>query len=57
MRSHYLSLLIAFGLMVFSNIAYCGVLPGLPAIYGPGTPQGSPTGETVNVNNDNVGIV
>ena len=44
------------GLASIGGYAQGGVLAGLPAIYGPGTSLGVPVGETVNVNNDNVGI-
>ena len=43
------------GLASLGGDAQGGVLAGLPAIYGPGTSLGVPVGETVNVNNDNVG--
>ena len=46
------------GLIGLANIcgyARGGVLSGLPSIFGPGISQGVPVGETVNVNNDNVG--
>jgi len=43
------------GLANFCGYARGGVLSGLPAIFGPGVAQGVPSGETVNVNNDNVG--
>ena len=49
---------IMIGLIGLANIcdyARGGVLSGLPSIFGPGISQGVPVGETVNVNNDNVG--
>ncbi len=44
------------GVACLCGDAQGGVLAGLPAIYGPGASLGVPVGETVNVNNDNVGV-
>ena len=44
------------GLASLCGYARGGVLSGLPAIFGPGTSLGVPVGETMNVNNDNVGV-
>jgi hypothetical protein len=56
LRSSRLFLSVVIGLMALCGSGRAGVLAGLPAIYGPGTSLGVPTGETVNVNNDNVGV-
>lgn len=55
-RSTRLILFVVAGWMVLAVPTRAGVLAGLPAIYGPGTPHGTPTGQTVQPNNDNVGL-
>jgi hypothetical protein len=42
--------------MALGKPARAGVLAGQPNIYGPGIPRGVPVGETVNANNDNIGM-
>lgn len=53
-RNFRIIVFMTIGLLVLGESARAGVLAGQPTIYGPGTPRGVPSGETVVVNNDNV---
>ncbi|MCA9260246.1 MAG: hypothetical protein KDA61_13640 [Planctomycetales bacterium] len=48
-------LLECFAFSIPTSYANGGIIAGLPSLFGPGAPLGTPYGETVLVNNDNAG--